>query len=325
MKYLVIGGAGYIGSHMVQLLQEKGHTPVVYDNFSTGNIWANKDCKIIKGDLLDKKKLSSCLANSNYDAIFHFAAKSIVSESEENPYFYYQNNVLGTMNLLNEMVKNNINNLIFSSTAAVYGIPTTKKINEDHPTNPINVYGATKLAVENLIKDYCRTKRINGICFRYFNAAGAHSSGIIGEIRPFETHLIPNILISSTLKKNNLKVYGNDYNTTDGSCIRDYIHVEDIADSHLIGAEKINELKGFHVFNIGTEIGFSVFEIIKACVKVIGTEINYQIVKRRMGDPDSLIADCKKAKTLLNWKPKYKDILEITKSAHKFYKHYLKN
>lgn len=323
MNYLVVGGAGYIGSHMVKLLMEKGHNVVIYDNFSTGNNWANKECQVVKGDLLDETKLGDCFKRNSFDAVFHFAAKSLVSESQMKPNIYYKNNVVGTINLLHEMEKSNVRNIIFSSTAAVYGNPISEKISEDHPKNPINVYGSTKFAVENLINDYCVNKKMNGICFRYFNAAGAHSSGLIGEHRSNETHLIPNILISSILNKSNIKVFGNDYNTPDGTCIRDYIHVEDIARSHLLGAEIIDEMDGFDVFNIGTEIGFSVLDIIKACEKVLQKTVDFSFEPRRAGDPDILIADCMKARENLKWEPFYNDINEIVMSAHTFHQNYL--
>jgi UDP-glucose 4-epimerase len=325
MKALVVGGAGYIGSHMVQLLKESGCHVVVYDNFSTGNKWANKDCDVIKGDLLDQSQLGDCFRKNRFDTVFHFAAKSIVSESQKNPDFYYRNNVLGTINLLHEMDRHGVKNIIFSSTAAIYGNPKTKKISENHPSNPINVYGSTKFAVESLIKDYCINKEMNGISFRYFNAAGAHSSGMIGEQRPIETHLIPNVLMSSFTNNCNFKVYGNDYKTHDGTCIRDYIHVEDIAKSHLLGAKIIDNINGFETFNIGTEIGFSVLDIIRSCETVLKRKIHFTYEERRSGDPDILIANCKKAKEKLKWKPVYTDINEIIKSAYNFHYNYVNN
>mgnify|MGYP001293701891 CR=1 FL=1 len=324
MNYLVVGGAGYIGSHMVKLLQEFNHNVVIVDNFSTGNKWAVDECEVLEVDLLDEKKLYDSLRNRTFDTVFHFAAKSIVSESQKYPHLYYENNVKGTMNLLKQMLLNNIENIVFSSTAAVYGNPQTNNICENHPKEPINVYGSTKLAVENLIKDYCISTGMNGTCFRYFNAAGAHKSGHIGEKRQKETHLIPNILEEFLLKQNNLKVFGNDYKTPDGTCIRDYIHVDDIAHSHLIAAERFDKNKGFEVFNIGNETGYSVMEIIKSCEQVVESEIDYRIESRRSGDPDILIADCTKAKEKLEWQPKYNDINDIVGSAWKFHKNFHK-
>ena len=237
MKLLIPGGAGYIGSHMVRYAQEHGHEVVVLDDFSTGHEWAIKDCEILRVDLLDQDKLAQLLKGRSFDGVIHFAAKSLVGESVQKPDLYYRNNVVGTLNLINEMINNDIHNLVFSSTAAIFGNPITGKIAEDHPKNPINPYGQSKLMVENMLRDICAVHDINATCFRYFNAAGADPSGSIGEAHDPETHLIPNILKSMISGGSVLKVFGNDYETRDGTCVRDYVHVTDLAQAHLLGLE----------------------------------------------------------------------------------------
>ena len=235
MKLLIPGGAGYVGSHTVRYAQELGHEVVVLDDFSTGNEWAVKDCEVLRVNLLDKKKLSTILKGRDFDGVIHFAASSIVSESILKPDLYYLNNVVGTLNLLREMVKNDFNNLVFSSTAAIFGNPLTDNISENHQKNPINPYGRSKMMVENILEDFSLAYDLNVTCLRYFNAAGAHESGELGEAHNPETHLIPNILESVLSPKKALKVFGNDYPTSDGTCIRDYVHVTDLAQAHFLG------------------------------------------------------------------------------------------
>ena len=208
MKLLIPGGAGYIGSHMVRYAQEHGHEVVVLDDFSTGHEWAVKDCEILRVNLLDHDKLAQLLKDRDFDGVIHFAAKSLVGESVKKPALYYRNNVIGTLNLVNEMLNNDINNLVFSSTAAIFGNPVTYKIAEDHPKNPINPYGQSKLMVENMLQDICSANDFNATCLRYFNAAGAHESGEIGEAHDPETHLIPNVLKAALSNESNLKVFG---------------------------------------------------------------------------------------------------------------------
>ena len=315
MKLLIPGGAGYIGSHMVRYAQEHGHEVVVLDDFSTGHEWAVKACEILRVNLLDQKKLSQLLKGRYFDGVIHFAAKSLVGESVKKPELYYRNNVVGTLNLVNEMLQNDLNNLVFSSTAAIFGNPVTVKISEDHPKKPINPYGQSKLMVENMLQDICSANDFNATCFRYFNAAGAHESGEIGEVHDPETHLIPNVLKAARLNESNLKVFGDDYPTPDGTCVRDYVHVTDLAQAHLLGLKRMQKNKGFSAFNLGNGSGFSVLDAIKSCERVIGNSIRYSMDIRRVGDPAVLVADSRKAARYLGWRPKFSDLDEIIKSA----------
>ena len=274
MKLLISGGAGYIGSHMVRYAQESGHEVVVLDDLSTGNISMLRDCEIITINLLDEERLLKALNGRLFDGVIHFAAKSIVSDSLIMPDLYYYNNVVGSLNLINLMLKNGIQNLVFSSSAAIFGEPTSKKISEDHLKNPINPYGKSKLMVENILKDLCLTFDLNAVCLRYFNAAGAHKSGEIGELHNPETHLIPNVLRSIFDSEAKLKVFGDNYPTHDGTCIRDYVHVTDLSHAHFLALQHMNEIEGFSAFNLGNGEGFSVLDIIKSCERVSGKAIS---------------------------------------------------
>lgn len=320
MKLLIPGGAGYIGSHMVRYAQELGYEVVVLDDFSTGHEWVINECEILRVNLLDQDKLSRLLKGRDFDGVIHFAAKSLVDESINKPELYYRNNVVGTLNLVNEMLKNDLNNLVFSSTAAIFGNPLTDKIAEDHPKNPINPYGQSKLIVENMLRDICSARDFSAICFRYFNAAGADKSGEIGEAHDPETHLIPNILKSVLSSDNELKVFGDDYGTPDGTCVRDYVHVTDLAQAHLLGLIHSKEGKGFSAFNLGNGSGFSVLDVINSCEKVSGTVIDYSICARRLGDPPNLVANSSLAAKVLGWKPAYVDLDKIINSAWHWHK-----
>lgn len=315
MELLIPGGAGYIGSHMVRYAQDHGHEVVVLDDFSTGHEWAVKDCEVLRVNLLDQDKLAQALKGRYFDGVIHFAAKSLVGESFRKPDLYYRNNVVGTLNLVGEMLRSEMNNLVFSSTAAIFGNPVINKIDEDHPKTPINPYGQSKLMVENMLRDICSVYDFNTTCFRYFNAAGAHKSGGIGEEHDPETHLIPNILKSALSGGNELKVFGDDYDTHDGTCVRDYVHVTDLAQAHLLGLAHMKENKGFSVFNLGNSNGFSVLDVIKGCERVLGNPIRYEMDLRRLGDPAVLVADSTKATHYLGWKPEFSDLDEIIKSA----------
>jgi UDP-glucose 4-epimerase len=319
MKLLIPGGAGYIGSHMVRYAQEHGHEVVVLDDFSTGHEWAIKDCEILRVDLLDQDKLAQLLKGRSFDGVIHFAAKSLVGESVQKPDIYYRNNVVGTLNLVNEMINNDIHNLVFSSTAAIFGNPVTEKIAEDHPKNPINPYGQSKLMVENMLRDICAVHDINATCFRYFNAAGADPSGSIGEAHDPETHLIPNILKSTILGGSVLKVFGNDYETRDGTCVRDYVHVTDLAQAHLLGLEHMKHNRGFSAFNLGNGSGFSVLEVIESCERVVSNKIPYDIALPRGGDPARLVADSAAAIREIDWKPNFEKIDDIVASAWRWH------
>ena len=320
MKLLITGGGGYIGSHMVRLAQSQNHECIVLDNFSTGHRWAIEDCEILDIDLLDEIALSNSLKGKFFDGVIHFAAKSIVGESIQKPYYYYRNNLIGTLNLVDQMLKNEINNLVFSSSAAIFGNPESNLINENHPKKPINPYGKSKLMVEQVLDDISKSNDINVTCLRYFNAAGAYKSGEIGEAHNPETHLIPNILSSLNNKNIIFSIFGKNYPTKDGTCVRDYIHVNDIAHAHLLALEKMEEKKGFNFFNLGSEKGYSVLEIIKSCEEVTGKKINYRFEAGRNGDPAILIADNTKAISELGWKIKYKSINEIIETAWLWHK-----
>lgn len=320
MKLLIPGGAGYIGSHMVKYAQDQGHEVVVLDDFSTGHEWAVRDCEILRVNLLDKDLLARFLAGRYFDGVIHFAAKSLVGESVQKPDFYYRNNVVGTLNLLSEMMHNNIHKLVFSSTAAIFGNPVTEKITEDHPKNPINPYGHSKLMVENMLRDVCAAYDIDATCFRYFNAAGADQSGIIGEAHDPETHLIPNILKSTISGGNIFKVFGNDYQTHDGTCVRDYVHVTDLAQAHLLGLDYMKDNNGFSAFNLGNGSGFSVLDVIRTCERVVKNTIPYNLAMRRAGDPATLVADSSAAICEIGWKPRFSDLDTIIKSAWEWHK-----
>ena len=321
MKLLVPGGAGYIGSHMVKYLQDRDHEVVVLDDFSTGHDWAIKGCEILRVNLLDEDRLASALKGRQFDGVIHFAAKSLVGESVKQPDLYYRNNVVGSLNLVNQMLRNDINNLVFSSTAAIFGNPVADKITEEHPKNPINPYGQSKLMVENLLRDMCSAYDFNATCFRYFNAAGADASGGIGEDHDPETHLIPNILKSAIAGGNSLKVFGNDYETHDGTCVRDYVHVTDLAQAHLLGLQRMrDEGKGFSAYNLGNGNGFSVLDVIASCERVVGNTISYQIDGRRVGDPAILVADSGKAVSGLGWMPEFDQLDSIVGSAWQWHK-----
>jgi UDP-glucose 4-epimerase len=320
MKLLIPGGAGYIGSHMVRYAQEHGHEVVVLDDFSTGHEWAVKDCEILRVNLLDQDKLSQLLKGRYFDGVIHCAAKSLVGESVKKPDLYYRNNVVGTLNLVNEMLNNDVNNLVFSSTAAIFGNPVTNKIAEDHPKNPINPYGQSKLMVENMLQDICSANDFNATCLRYFNAAGAHESGEIGEAHDPETHLIPNVLKAALSNESNLKVFGDDYPTPDGTCVRDYVHVTDLAQAHLLGLEYMQDNKGFSAFNLGNGGGFSVLEVIKSCEVATDLAVKYQIDGRREGDPASLVANSRKAKELLGWDGQFGYLDNIVSTAFNWHK-----
>jgi UDP-glucose 4-epimerase len=315
MKLLVTGGAGYVGSHSVRTLLDEGHDVVVLDNLSTGHKWALQDCELISVDLRDETNLLRSIKNRGFDGVLHFAAKSLVGESKNQPALYYQNNVGGTTNLVRAMQAADIQRLVFSSTAAIFGNPVSDLIDEKHPKTPINVYGQTKLVVEHLLQAVAESSDFSATCLRYFNAAGANNAANLGEWHEPETHLIPNALRAAAGTGNALTLFGDDYPTTDGTCVRDYIHVDDLASAHVAAIEKMSAGGNFNVYNLGNGNGYSVKEVIAACEKAVGTEIPFTIGPRREGDPATLVASAQKARDELDWNPQFGAIDEIAQSA----------
>jgi UDP-glucose 4-epimerase len=315
MKYLITGGAGYIGSFMVKRLLEKGEEVVVIDSLERGHEEAvDNRAKFYAGNLLDKEFIGKVFTENKFDGVIHFAGFISMGESMENPYVYFQNNVFSSVNLIEEMVKTNTNNLIFSSTAGVYGNPTTVPIPEDHPKNPENPYSESKLMVEKIMSWYQKTKGLNCAALRYFNAAGAALDGTQGEAHAPETHIIPNI-IKAILNKESFKLFGTDYKTTDGTCVRDYIHVLDLVEAHLLTLEKLQKDKGMFTYNIGTGNGHSNREVVEMVKKVSGVDLQVEESARRPGDADTLIADSSKIRQELGFNPQYSDLETIVKTA----------
>jgi UDP-glucose 4-epimerase len=316
MKVLVCGGAGYIGSHMCKSLAKAGHSVTVFDNLSTGHSDMVRWGPFIRGDLLNPEDIANACSIHAFDAVMHFCARSLVGESMAKPDVYYLNNVAGTVHLLSAMAKNRIDKLVFSSSAAVYGVPTYTPIDEEHPRTPINPYGRSKLMVESLLPDFEAAYSIRSVSLRYFNAAGADPSAEIGERHDPETHLIPNILKSIVSGSSYpLKIFGNDYDTPDGTCVRDYIHVTDLCDAHLRALQYLNNGGHSTVFNLGSGRGFSVFEVVAATEEVTGHAIPYSIDHRRAGDPPILVASADRARSVLGWEPHYPDLKEIIRTA----------
>lgn len=321
MHVLICGGAGYIGSHMAKMLAARGEQATIFDNLSTGHREAVQWGPLIVGDLLTPVDIDTALQTGAYDAVMHFSAKSLVGESVSHPDRYYLNNVVGTINLLNALVRHRIDKFIFSSSAAVFGNPEYTPIDEQHPTRPINPYGKTKLMVEDLLADYDRAYGLRSVSLRYFNAAGADPEATIGESHDPETHLIPNILLSVAGKGGqSLKVFGDDYGTPDGTCIRDYIHVNDLCDAHLRALDHLNRGGQTEIFNLGNGRGFSVLEVIRTASSVAGKDIPYTVTARRAGDPPVLVASAAKARRLLGWEPRYTGLGEIIDSAWRWHR-----
>lgn len=315
MKILVTGGAGYIGSHFAKHLIEKNHNVCVIDNLSRGHKEAvDSKCKFEKVDLLNYKALKRVIGEFKPDAVVHFAAFAYVGESVEKPEMYYQNNVVGSYYLIRACVENGVKNFVFSSTCSIYGNPERVPIAEDQKSNPINPYANTKLIIEMLLHDFEVAHGMKSVCLRYFNAAGAHPNGELGESHEPESHLIPLVLFTAQKKREKVLVFGNNYSTKDGTCIRDYIHILDLADAHLKALDYLFRGGESTIINLGTGDGNSVKEIIEKSQEITGVKIPFEIVGRRAGDPAILVADNKKAKELLSWQPKY-GIEEIIKTA----------
>ena len=320
MNILVTGSAGYIGSHFVKLLLQQNINVVVLDNLSRGHKEAvPKFANFINADILDYQKLLEVFPQIKVDAIVHFAAFAYVGESVENPSIYYTNNVVGSLNLIKAAVENKIKKFVFSSTCSVYGNPDNIPILETESTKPINPYAETKLTIEHILRDFDTAYNLKYVALRYFNAAGASFDSSIGESHNPEPHLIPLVLKTAMGEREKIFVFGDDYNTPDGTCIRDYIHVNDLADAHLKAIEYLNRIKKSDVFNLGTGIGNSVKEVIQVSEKVTNCKMNFEVVSRRAGDPAILVADNTKAKKVLGWKPQY-DLNDIIDSAYKWHK-----
>src|SRR3990172_292487 len=315
MKVLVTGGAGYIGSHVVKLLGETGHQVVVYDNLSTGHEAAVLYGKLIKGDLSDTASIERCLNEFKPEAVMHFAASIQVEESVREPLKYYLNNSLNTINLLHAMHKQGTSKFIFSSTAATYGSPEKNPIDESAAICPINPYGVSKAFVENVLNDLSKAGKMKYVSFRYFNAAGSDESGRIGEAHNPESHLIPLVLKAAKGERDKIRIYGTDYPTKDGTCIRDYIHVSDLAGVHIAALEYLMDNGQSRVFNCGYGHGYSVREIIQSAKSATGIDFPVEETGRRPGDSPILVADSSRVRSELNWMPRYDDIDLIIRTA----------
>ena len=315
MKVLVVGGAGYIGSHVAKALMLKGHEVTVYDNLSTGQeINLFKQNRFIKGDILNYPALVEAMRGQ--DAVVHLAAKKAVGESMENPMLYSVNNISGSLNILNAMVECGAKYIVFSSSAAVYGMPEVSTIDENVPLNPINYYGFTKLEIEKFMGWYDRLKGIKFVALRYFNAVGYDADGDIRGKEINSQNLLPIMMEVVSGKRDKLKIFGNDYPTPDGTCVRDYIHVSDLASAHVSALEKLNQGMTSQSLNLGTEKGTSVLEMLRAVEKVVGRKLPAEFAPRRAGDPAILVASAAKARSLLGWKPQYLDVEKIVQTVY---------
>ena len=320
MAILVCGGAGYIGSHAVHALVEKGEQVVIVDNLQTGHRGAlNPAAKFYEGDIRDAAVLDKIFTENKIEAVIHFAANSLVGESMEKPLLYFNNNVYGMQVLLEAMVRHGVDKIVFSSTAATYGEPKRVPIHEDDETCPTNTYGETKLTMEKMMKWVSRANGVRYVSLRYFNAAGALPDGSIGEDHKTETHLIPLILQVPTGRRDHITVFGDDYPTPDGTCLRDYIHVVDLADAHVLALEYLRKGGVSDIFNLGNGQGFSVKEMIAAAEKATGRSIKVEIGARRAGDPAQLIASSEKARAVLGWKPQFTDVEQVIGTAWKWH------
>lgn len=318
-KVLVTGGAGYIGSHTCKLLSQSGFEPIVYDNLSRGNEWAVKWGPLEIGDILDTENLSRVIKKYEPIAVMHFAAFAYVGESVTNPMIYYKNNVAGTISILEAMIENDLRKFIFSSTCATYGDPKEIPITETHPQNPINPYGRSKLMIERILKDYSDAGEIDYVSLRYFNAAGADLDTEIGENHDPEPHLIPLILFNALGKRKNIKIFGTDYPTPDGTCIRDYIHILDLGSAHLKAMNYLLDDGKSIALNLGNKKGYSIKEVIDAVEKVTEKKITVVEDERREGDPSELVGDYSLAQSTIGWSPEY-SMDEIIESAWNWHK-----
>ncbi len=319
MRILVTGGAGYVGSHTTRQLLENGHEVWVFDNLTTGHRRAATLARFVQGELTNRDLLQDLLREEKIDAVFHFAASALVGESVAHPDRYYQNNVVATLSLLEAMRASDVRKIIFSSTTATYGVPSRVPICESERQAPINPYGFTKLVIEHALADYAHAYDFGYAALRYFNAAGASPAGDIGEDHKPESHLIPIVLQVALGQRDNITVFGDDYPTPDGTCIRDYVHVDDLGQAHILALDKLQPGEGICV-NLGTGRGYSVRELISACRRVTGHTIPEVIGPRRPGDPPELVADATRARSVLGWQPRYTDIEDIVATAWQWHK-----
>jgi UDP-glucose-4-epimerase GalE len=312
---LVTGGAGYVGSHVCKALHAAGYRPVTYDDMSGGHRWAVRWGPLERGDLANPAQLETVFRRYHPAAVIHLAGLIAAGESVEDPAKYYQANVVGTLNLLNAMRRAQVDRIVFSSSAAIYGEPQATPIVESHPALPINPYGVTKLAGERMLQDFASAYRLNSVSLRYFNAAGADPDGEIGEAHPVETHLIPLVLDVAMNARADIAIYGRDYPTRDGTCIRDYVHVSDLAAAHVLALNYLGRADGAYMFNLGSGSGATVGEVIAAARKVTGRPIKVRHELRRRGDPAVLVADPAEAKRQLGWRPKYPEFITQIETA----------
>ncbi len=315
MRILVVGGAGYIGSHMVKMLLEQQHEVITFDNLSSGFRDAVLGGEFVQGDLADIDVLDTVFTTYKPEAVMHFASYIQVGESVAHPAKYYQNNVCNTLNLLDTMVKHGVNYFIFSSTAAVFGEPEYVPIDEAHPNSPLNPYGRSKWMIEQVLADYDKAYGLKSVCLRYFNAAGADPSGLLGERHEPETHLIPLVLQAISGRRDSISVFGTDYDTPDGTCIRDYIHIVDLCAAHILGLHKLMQNNTSKRYNLGNGAGFSVQQVIDTAEQVTGLKVKVNHGPRRAGDPARLVADATLAKAELDWHPVYDDLTTIVQHA----------
>ena len=322
LHFLVIGGAGYIGSHMVKHLLEQGHEVIVVDDLSSGHADALIGGELIVHDFADREFLDKLFTHHKFDGVFHFASQILVGESVTNPTKYYRANTFATLTLLEAMRDHDVNNFIFSSTAAVYGEPEYVPIDEAHPKVPVNPYGASKWMVEQMLADFSRAHGLRSVALRYFNAAGADPQARMGERHEPETHLIPLALQAALGVRPPLKLFGDDYDTPDGTCIRDYIHVDDLASAHLMAMNYLHAGGETTAFNLGNGSGYSVQEVIDTASRVTGKSVPFEKAPRREGDPARLVANSQKAKKILNWQPQFPDLKTIVQHAWNWEKTY---
>ena len=315
MKILVVGGAGYIGSHMVDLLVREGCKVVVLDDLSGGHRDAVRNAELVVESLADRKRLNRLFGSHKFDAVMHFASFIEVGRSVRDPAAFYRNNLVNTLNLLEEMVANNVLRFVFSSTAAIFGEPQVTPIDEQHPKLPINPYGQSKLMVEAILRDYEKAYGLDSVCLRYFNAAGADPRAGLGERHDPETHLIPLILQAASGRRESVSIFGNDYDTPDGTCVRDYIHVMDLCAAHFLAMRRLISGKGGGRYNLGNGHGYSVQQVIDAAREVTGMDIKVIMEPRRVGDPARLVADSTLAKTELGWSPERAELKRIIADA----------